>query len=273
MTRIARLGLMLAAAALLAPPGLRAHDRAGFAISVLIDGVPAPEYAGRGRVYIEALKGKEFVIRLSNPTSERIAVALSVDGRNVVDAKRTSSLEAAKWVLNPGQTADIPGWQVSGSTSRKFYFTETSKSYAKWLGDTSNVGTIEAVFYREKRRAPIPVSKDEPALREKADQRAQSPAPSSAGEAGGTQDSATAAKVREAENFAATGIGDKTDFPVSWVAFDEDPTPAARIALRYEFRPELIRLGLLSRENDLYARDRARGFEHDYAPDPYGPRR
>lgn len=271
MTRIARLGLLLAAAALLAPPGLRAHDRTGFSISVLVDGVPAPEYAGRGRIYIEALKGKEFVIRLSNPTSERVAVALSVDGRNVVDAKRTSSLDAAKWVLGPGQTADIPGWQVSGSTSRKFYFTETSKSYAKWLGDTSNVGTIEAVFYREKRRAPVHAWKDEPAQRK----RAESPAPSAAGpsdEAGASRDSAVS-KVQEAERFAATGIGDKTDFPVEWVAFQEDPTPAARIALRYEFRPELIRLGLLSRENDLYARDRARGFEHDYAPDPYGHRR
>ena len=275
MTRIARLGLLLAAAALLAPPGLRAHDRSGFSISVLVDGVPAPEYAGRGRIYIEALKGKEFVIRLSNPTSERVAVALSVDGRNVVDAKRTSSLDAAKWVLGPGQTADIPGWQVSGSTSRRFFFTETSKSYAKWLGDTSNVGTIEAVFYREKRRVPVHAWKDEPAQREMSEKRAPSSAPSSADEAGAagavpSQDSARANKVREAERFAATGIGDKTDFPVEWVAFEEDPTPAARLALRYEFRPELIRLGLLSRGNDLYARDRARGFENDYAPDPYG---
>lgn len=273
MTRIARLGLLLAAAALFAPPGLRAHDGSGFSVSVLIDGVPAPEYAGRGRIYIEALRGKEFVIRLSNPTTERVAVALSVDGRNVVDAKRTSSLAAAKWVLGPGQTADVPGWQVSGSTSRRFYFTETSRSYAKWLGDTSNVGTIEAVFYREKRRAPVRVWKDEPVRREEAERRAQSPAPSASGEAGAAQDSATANKVREADRFAATGIGDKTDFPVEWVAFEEDPTPAARLALRYEFRPELIRLGLLSRENDLYARDRARGFEHDYAPDPYGQRR
>ena len=273
MTRIARLGLLLAAAALFAPPGLRAHDRGNFSISVLVDGVPAPEYVGRGRVYIEALKGKEFVIRLSNPTSERVAVALSVDGRNVVDAKRTSSLEAAKWVLGPGQTADIPGWQVSGSTSRRFYFTETSNSYAKWIGDTSNVGTIAAVFYREKRRAPVQAWKDEPEQQKRAEKRAQSSAPSAAGEAGASQDSAAANKVREAERFAATGIGEKTDFPVEWVAFEEDPTPAARIALRYEFRPELIRLGLLSRENDLYARDRARGFEHDYAPDPYGQRR
>ncbi len=93
----------------------------------------------------------------SNPTRERVAVALSVDGRNVVDAARTSALAATKWILGPYQTAEIPGWQVSGQTSRKFFFTETSRSYAKWLGDTANVGTIEAVFFREKprrRRSP-----------------------------------------------------------------------------------------------------------------------
>ncbi len=271
MTRIGRLALLLATASALAPPGLRANAREGFSISVLVDGVPAPEYAGRGRVYIEALKGKEFVIRLSNPTSERVAVALSVDGRNVVDAKRTSSLDAAKWVLGPGQTADIPGWQVSGSTARRFFFTETSKSYAKWLGDASNVGTIEAVFYREKRRTPIHTWKDERGERK----AAESPEPSAggpAGEAGAPQDSAASSskRAREADRFAATGIGDQTAFPVEWVAFEEDPAPAARIALRYEFRPELVRLGLLPRAGDLYARDGARGFEHEYAPDPYG---
>ncbi len=140
-------------------PG-RGRARRLHALAVLVAGAPAPEYAARGRIYVEALKGRDFVVRLSNPTSERIAVALSVDGRNVIDAKRTSSLEAVKWILGPGQTLDVPGWQVSGATARKFFFTETSKSYAKWLGDTANVGTIEAVFYREKRRRPATVPKD-----------------------------------------------------------------------------------------------------------------
>jgi hypothetical protein len=243
---------------------LAAHDRAPFSVSVLVDGAPVAEYASRGRIYIEALKGREFTIRLVNPTSERVAVALSVDGRNVVDAKRTTEREATKWVLNPGQTVDIPGWQVSGQTARKFFFTETSRSYAKWLGDTANVGTIEAVFFREKQREPSILFKDEGGERRPSSQAPLgAPAPSQA----------PSAKARAADENAATGIGDKTNFPVQWVAFEEDPTPAARLCLRYEFRPQLVQLGVLPREADgLFAREHASGFEHSYAPDPYGNR-
>src|SRR5207248_11089933 len=97
----------------------------------------------------------------SNPTGERVAVALSVDGRNVVDARRTGAIEAAKWILSPGQTLEIPGWQVSGESSRRFFFTETARSYAKWLGDTRNVGTIEAVFFRGRHRVP-PIALESP---------------------------------------------------------------------------------------------------------------
>ncbi len=270
MTRTARfvsIFALTAAAASLA----RAGDRDGFSMTVLVEGRGAPEYAARGRIYIEALKGKEFVIRLSNPTAERVAVALSVDGRNVVDAKRTTELAATKWILGPWQTADIPGWQVSGQTSRKFFFTDTAGSYAKWLGDTSNVGTIEAVFFREKRRPPVTVYKDreEQPLQDSAAQSA----PGAAGKAEAPRAEARdGAKRQSPDKLAATGIGDETRFPVSWVEFEEDPAPVARIALRYEFRSGLVRLGVLPREDDLYARDRARGFEPSYAPDPYRQR-
>jgi len=56
------------------------------------------------------------------------------------------------------------------------------------------------------------------------------------------------------------------------VAFEEEPTPAARVAIRYEFRPELVRLGVLRPVSGLSTREQARGFEHEYAPDPDGRR-
>jgi hypothetical protein len=268
MTRTGRSMLLCAFLASLAGP-LSASD-GGYSLDVLVDGAAVPEYAARSRVYVEALKGKEFTLRITNPTSRRVAVALSVDGRNVIDAKRSSSKEAAKWVLGPWETIDVPGWQVSGATARRFFFTETSRSYAKWLGDTANVGTIEAVFYRERER-----ERPRPLARQKKDAPvAESQAGASRDEAGAREGAppsskSTAQPSRADDAFAATGIGDATEFPVEWVAFEAESSPAARIALRYEFRNELVRLGVLPRQDELYARDRARGFEHEYAPDPY----
>ena len=276
-----------------------ASDYSGYSMTVVVDGAPAVEYAARGRIYVEALRGREFTIRLHNPGPGRAGVALSVDGRNVIDAKRTSVSEASKWVIGPGETLEIPGWQISGSTSRRFFFTETERSYAKWLGDTSNVGTIEAVFFRE-RGDPIaaqPRTKDESRSRRAQEQPLDVQGGVEGGVPGGvaggigsdapTLQSETRArpappapapkaapkKVDEADRFAATGIGERTGFSVEWVALDLEDRPAARVALRYEFREQLVRLGVLPREGrELYAREHSRGFEPAYAPDP-GPQR
>jgi hypothetical protein len=270
MTMIRKgLPAILGTAVLSIPGLLAAGDRSGYSLTVLVDGTPVVEYAARDRVYVEALKGREFSLRLTNPTSERIAVALSVDGRNVIDAKRTGAREAAKWILGPGQTLDVPGWQVSGKAARKFVFTETSSSYAKWLGDTANVGTIEAVFYREKRRPPVGRDYADQFAGQKDEAESRSSAPGSEAPQAPTALGNSAPKLRESDSYAATGIGDKTDFAVEWVSFEEEKTPSARIALRYEFRTELVRLGVLPRADELFARDRAHGFTHDYAPDPY----
>jgi hypothetical protein len=261
-------------------PGFAAQT-GGYGLSVVINGSAVTEYGARGRIYVEALKGQNFTLRLSNPTGERVAVALSVDGRNVVDARHTSAFKATKWILEPWQTLEIPGWQISGETSRRFFFTETSRSYAKWLGDTSNVGTIEAVFFREKRRrVPQPVAgaeKDEArnadrerasAMDAPASEQAQArPAPPAEPQAS-SRDKMQVQGGAAADSYAATGIGESSSFPVTWVDFQEDPTPAATIALRYEFRPELVRLGVLSNDGDLWSREKAQGFDRKYAPSP-----
>ena len=73
-----------------------ATSSGSFNLSVLVDGASLAEYPHGERTYIEAVRGRNFTLRVSNPTSERVAVAISVDGRNVIDAKRTSAGAATK---------------------------------------------------------------------------------------------------------------------------------------------------------------------------------
>ena len=295
--------------------GTAAADQTqNYELSVVVDGARVPEYRLGDRSYVEAIRGRNFTLRLRNPGPERVAVAVSVDGRNVIDAKRTTASSAAKWVLGPWEVLEIPGWQISGETARRFFFTETRSSYAAWLGDTRNVGGIEAVFFREKRRVMPYVTehrKAQPEAGSRDDQRERPADGNEAGVEGGVEggvpggvpggvlggtpampapsepviaeekDRGAArnesrpehgakqrARPSDSDRFAATGAGERTDFPVQWVHFDEDPRPIASIRLRYEFRRELIRLGVLLPERDLYARERGRGFEREYAPDP-----
>ncbi|HEX6284952.1 MAG TPA: hypothetical protein VFZ71_08760, partial [Pyrinomonadaceae bacterium] len=58
-----------------------------FDLQVLVAGRPLAEYHSKGRTYVEALRGEEYELRLRNSSSERVAVALSVDGLNTIDAR------------------------------------------------------------------------------------------------------------------------------------------------------------------------------------------
>ncbi|HKD12733.1 MAG TPA: hypothetical protein VKE50_11685, partial [Thermoanaerobaculia bacterium] len=142
-------------------------------------------------------------------------------------------------------------------------------------------GTIEAVFYRERLRRPQagmhprePIvegaPKDEDAQAKSRDSaRAPAPVPpDGAGSSSGSRREMAQAQPAEGDRFAATGIGERTENPIEWVDFEAESAPAARISLRYEFRSELVRLGVLPRADDLFARERGRGFEPEYAPDP-----
>ena len=266
-------GLLLAAA-----PAL-ASAPSGFGLEVLVDGVPRPEYAGRGSVYVEALRARDFSLRLTNPLAVRVAVALSVDGLNTIDAKHTSAADARKWVLDPYQTVVIPGWQVSGDVSRKFFFTGEKRSYGAALGQTANLGTIETVFFREKQ--PYRVSRwwsggkteKERDQEIPSNERGRGDAPGAAGAPAPAETQSRDLSKKPvssdlSDDYAATGIGRRTRFDVTRVDLDLEDAPAASVRLRYEFRPQLVALGILPRGGDPIARrETGRGFD-DFCPEP-----
>jgi hypothetical protein len=224
-------------------------------VEVLVDGRPQHRFAHQGRWYIEALKGREYAIQLRNPYGVRVAVALSVDGLNTIDARQTSAAGARKWVLDPYETVTISGWQTSRTEARRFEFTTEERSYGQALGKTANFGVISAVFFKE--RVPEVRTTDESA-------RMQAAQPAAAPRS-------EASAKRADDEYAATGMGRSTGHVVTQVHLNLENVPAHSVDIRYEFRPQLVQLGILpdvAVHDPLRRRERARGFEPGYAPVP-----
>jgi hypothetical protein len=240
-------------------------------LEILVDGQTLREIAARNAVYVEAVKHAEYSLRLTNRTGRRMAVALAVDGLNTIDAKTGSAQHASKWVLDPWQTLTVEGWQIGPDAARKFFFTSEDKSYGAWLGKTANLGVIEAVAFREY----TPPPPRQPVLEKDFDEsgrtrQQESAAPRASGKA------APAPAERLDDSLAATGIGRRIDNRVTRVAMQLEPSPAAHLRLRYEYRQQLVELGVLpscEEEQALARRERALSFDDfDFAPDPWGGR-
>jgi hypothetical protein len=288
-------------AALMAPSGaVRAVTDGRYTVDVLVDGMPLPEYFARNGAYIEALRGRDYAIRLTNRTPERVAVALAVDGLNSIDARRTTAAEGQKWILGPWESVVLSGWQTSGATARRFVFTTEPRSYGAWLGRTDDLGVITAAFFRQRqpvaqwgggwdRRngapAETPRLSDAPSEAPRpSDASSEAPrssaAPSGVPLSSAAQSSGGAAReesrlrnaealekksdARLSDDFAATGIGGEMSHPVEQVFFDHEPAPAATLQVRYEYREALVRLGILP--------DRRCGGEPRCAEDPLSRR-
>ena len=259
------LAVVLATVVVVPAATVEALETDVFRIEVLVDGRPLAEYPTRGTNYIEALHGREYALRLTNLIDRRIAVALAVDGLNSIDAKTSTAEKASKWVLGPYETTTISGWQVSSTDARRFFFTTEENSYGAWLDSTANLGVIEAVVFREKK--PIMTLGQWLGSRSSA-----APAPADRARPSGEAEK-RAGESADEDGLAATGIGRRVDHRVRRVHLDLEDRPAAQLRLRYEYRQQLVHLGVLpspEEETALARRERANGFsDFSFAPDPF----
>ena len=132
----------------------------GLEVQILVDGRPLEEYAAHGKTYIEAIAGAEYEVRIRNPLPYRVAVALSVDGLNSIDARHSSAWNASKWVIEPYGTINISGWQMSSERARRFYFTSERDSYGAKLGQTPTSETFRPYSSASDARTPSPLHPD-----------------------------------------------------------------------------------------------------------------
>jgi hypothetical protein len=229
-------------------------------VEVLVEGRWAPLYAApdaSGRWYLEAREGAHYSLRLRNRTAERLAIALSVDGLNVISGERSASGTPVAqpsdpgrmYVLEPWSTADVRGWRTSLQDIQRFVFVDERASYAARAGKANaRMGWIELSVYRERYprwpyvlRAPAPsprpdalpdASRDRGAEAREGSASKRPPAsPAPSGDAA-------------ARSYPGTGWGPRADDPVVEVQFDPQPQPAERVTLRYEYRRALQALGI-----------------------------
>ncbi len=228
-------------------PGIAAPHRprpCGFDVQVLVGGrlLPQATADGERRVEAVAVAGAEYELRLTNPLPDRVAVAASVDGLNVIDARHTTPWDASKWVIHPHGTLTLSGWPVGTERARRFYFTTERDEYATRIGRPGDFGVISAVFYRE-RRSVREITPGRMAVPEQGELRSRAAEPSTAGAA---VRAAPGGNVRLREHLApswrhggraATGIGGSLPSEVQEVSMELEHHPVAVVTLRYDFRP------------------------------------
>lgn len=265
-------GLLLFVAPAGASPAVWSATGSLVDVSITLDGRPAPLFAARdgsGRFYLEAREGARYEVRIENRSHERLGVALRVDGLNAISGERERARLGRNdpgrlYVLEPWQGTTVRGWRTSLEDVRRFTFVDEQASYAARTGQANaHMGWIEVAVHREQPRpyvwrqpAPAPITPDPARDREARAQDAPSEpkatAPPRTEAAGGTTTApeSDALEARRADgagrSYPGTGWGRREWDRAVVVAFDPCPTPAETITLRYEYAPELRRLGVLS---------------------------
>lgn len=109
----------------------------------------ADEYYHNGNIWIEGREGNTYTIQISNNSAKRAAFIVSVDGLDVL-AGQPAGPNSRGFVLNPGESINIPGWNINNNSAAEFYFSRTRDSYVNSIGgSTANTGVIGAMVFEE----------------------------------------------------------------------------------------------------------------------------
>jgi hypothetical protein len=207
-----------------------------------------PRVRHEGRYfYVEAVKGDKYSIEVTNRSDRQIGVVIAVDGRNIISGNKSDLKNNERmYIISPYATNSFGGWRTGMDKTNRFYFTEQSDSYAeKVFSDGSAMGTIAVAVYREK-LPPV-------ALRPETTYRAQEGSAGVASQAPQAKRAYDRAE-KEKNEQAGTGFGETTYSPAREVRFEPENVVAEKIVLKYEWRQELCKKGIIGcgRKNRLW---------------------
>jgi hypothetical protein len=182
--------------------------------------------------YVEAVKGNRYSIQVTNKSNSRVGMVIAVDGRNIISGKKSDLKRIEQmYIIGPYESNTFEGWRTGMDRTNRFYFTDQSDSYAeKVFADATAMGTIALAVYREKIPEVIPHS--------------GKPSAGAAPYSPGESRSADRNELKK-DKEAGTGFGETTYSPAHLVQFEPEHAPAEKIVLKYEWRSELCRKGII----------------------------
>jgi hypothetical protein len=188
--------------------------------------------------YMEAVKGQKYSVQVINKSDRRIGVVVAVDGRNIIDGKKSDLKRTEQmYIIGPYEANTFEGWRTGMDRTNRFYFTEQSDSYAeKVFADASAMGTIALAVYKEKLSEIVPYSGKSSRMKDVPAGGASCPP--------GASGSADRSELKKNEQ-AGTGFGETTYSPAYIVHFDPEDKMAEKIVLKYEWRSELCKKGII----------------------------
>jgi hypothetical protein len=126
-----------------------------------VDGSALPTFVQRGQGYVLGEPGARYNVRVTNPTSERVEVVVTVDGRDAISGSVGDYVTQRGYLIEPWGSVLIDGFRQSLDEVAAFRFTGRGRSYSALRGTPENVGVIGVAVFPEKVR-PQPVRRRQP---------------------------------------------------------------------------------------------------------------
>ena len=158
--------------------------RAPYDVQVLREsGETLPTYGMKDRYYVQGNIGERYIIKVTNPTANRVEAVVTVDGLDVIDGE-AGDLRKRGYVIPAYGETQVEGFRTSTDDVATFRFSTVDGSYSGQKGKARNVGVIAVALFEEQHEAPqqiivedITKSPNRPYdYREDLDSRADAPA-------------------------------------------------------------------------------------------------
>ncbi|MGE0397678.1 MAG: hypothetical protein AB7T06_13235 [Kofleriaceae bacterium] len=131
-----------------------AKVRAPYDVQIMREsGETMPTYAKGDRYYVQGNANERYIIRIVNPTGNRVEAVVTVDGLDVVDGE-PGDLRKRGYVVPPYGETRIEGFRTSTEDVATFRFSSVDDSYAGKKGKARNVGVVAVAIFEEQ-AAPV----------------------------------------------------------------------------------------------------------------------